>query len=239
MKTTKPPKQISAKLEKPKMIKGETTEQRKERLQRIYKGLHKLYPDARCELDFTNAYELLTATILSAQCTDVRVNMVMKDLTQLYPNVKSLAKAEPHELEDAIKSTGFFRQKAKSLLSMSNDVVEKFGAKIPETMEELTTLRGVGRKTANVVMGNAFGVAEGIAVDTHVTRLSHRLGISKSLTAEEIEQDMMSLTPKKQWVEISHLLILHGRRICEARKPKCSICTIAGDCPSAGMPGSV
>jgi endonuclease-3 len=232
-------KQISAKLEAPKMIKGETTEQRRDRLQHIYKGLHKLYPDARCELDFTNAYELLTATILSAQCTDVRVNIVMKDLKVHYPNVKALAKADPNDLEEVIKSTGFFRQKAKSLLSMANDVVEKFGAKIPETMEQLTTLRGVGRKTANVVMGNAFGVAEGIAVDTHVTRLSHRMGLSKSTSAEEIEQDLMSLTPKNEWVEISHVLILHGRRVCEARKPKCSECSVADLCPSKGMPGSV
>jgi len=232
-------KQLSSKLEKPRIVRAESIEARKERLQKIFAQLHKLYPSAQCELDFTNAYELLTATILSAQCTDQRVNIVMKDLREKYPTVRALAKAEPPELEAVIRTTGFFRQKAKSLISMATDVVEKFGGEIPQKMEELITLRGVGRKTANVVMGNAFGTADGIAVDTHVSRLSGRMGLSKHKTAEEIEQDLRKLAPQNEWVELSHLLILHGRRVCDARKPHCSECTVNDLCPSKGMAGSI
>jgi endonuclease-3 len=231
-------RKISAKLEKPNMMR-ESEVDRKKRLGKIFDGLHKLYPDAKCELDFTNAYELIVATILSAQCTDQRVNMVMKDFKKTYPTVQDLARSVPEALETVIRSTGFYRQKTKSLISMATDVVEKYHGNVPETMEELTGLRGVGRKTANVVMGNAFGIAEGIAVDTHVTRLSGRLGLSKESSPEGIEQDLMKLSPQSQWVELSHLLILHGRRVCDARKPRCSDCTISALCPSKGMPGSV
>jgi endonuclease-3 len=219
--------------------KGESLEVRKERFQKIFALLKKAYPDAKCALEFTNAYELVAATILSAQCTDKRVNIVMPDFRKAFPNVKALANAELADIEDVIKTTGFYRQKAKSLKSMAGDIVEKFGGKVPETMEELTTLRGVGRKTANVVLGDAFGKSEGIAVDTHVTRLSGRLGLTKETDPEKIERDLMQLAKPSQWTLTSHELILHGRNICDARKPKCSQCVVSEYCPSAGMKGSI
>jgi endonuclease-3 len=218
---------------------GESFEDRKVRFQKIFTRLHKEYPQAKTALEFTNAYELLAATILSAQCTDKRVNMVMPEFRKVFPNPKSLANAELEDIEDVIKTTGFYHQKAKSLKSMATDIVEKFGGKVPETMEELTTLRGVGRKTANVVLGDAFGKAEGIAVDTHVTRLSGRLGLTKHSDPAKIEQDLMQLAKPSEWRLTSHVLILHGRAICDARKPKCSMCVVAEFCPSAGMKGSV
>ncbi len=219
--------------------KGESLEARNVRFQKIFARLHKEYPGAKCALEFTNAYELLAATILSAQCTDKRVNMVMPEFRKAFPNPKTLANAEPADIEDVIKSTGFYRQKAKSLKSMASDIMEKFGGKVPDSMAELTTLRGVGRKTANVVLGDAFGKAEGIAVDTHVTRLSGRLGLTKNSDPAKIEQDLMQLAKPSQWTLTAHLLILHGRAICDARKPKCSQCVVAEYCPSAGMKGSV
>ncbi|HEX5315594.1 MAG TPA: endonuclease III [Candidatus Kapabacteria bacterium] len=219
--------------------KGESLERRTARFQKIFSRLHKEYPDAKCALEFTNAFELLAATILSAQCTDKRVNMVMPEFRKTFPNPKSLANAEPADIEDVIKSTGFYRQKAKSLKSMASDIMEKFGGKVPDTMEELTTLRGVGRKTANVVLGDAFGKSEGIAVDTHVTRLSGRLGLTNHSDPPKIEEDLMQLAKPSQWMLTSHVLILHGRAICDARKPKCSQCVVAEYCPSAGMKGSV
>lgn len=219
--------------------RGESLDARKERFQKIFKLLHREYPDAKCALEFVNAYELVSATILSAQCTDKRVNMVMPDFRKAFPNVKALANAELADIEDVIKTTGFYHQKAKSLKSMASDIVEKYGGKVPETMEKLVTLRGVGRKTANVVLGDAFGKAEGIAVDTHVTRLSGRLGLTKHAEPEKIERDLMELAKPAQWTLTSHVLILHGRAICDARKPKCSQCVVAEYCPSAGMKGSV
>ncbi|MFI5201652.1 MAG: endonuclease III [Candidatus Kapaibacterium sp.] len=222
-----------------KLPPGESLEARKARFQKIFVRLHKEYPDAKCALEFSNAYELLAATILSAQCTDKRVNMVMPEFRKAFPNPKTLANAEPADIEDVIKSTGFYHQKAKSLKSMASDIVDKFGGKVPDTMEDLTTLRGVGRKTANVVLGDAFGKAEGIAVDTHVTRLSGRLGLTKNSDPPKIEQDMMQLAKPSQWTLTAHVLILHGRAICDARKPKCSQCVVAELCPSAGMKGSV
>jgi endonuclease-3 len=219
--------------------KGESFEDRKARFQKIYTRLHKEYPQAKTALEFTNAYELLAATILSAQCTDKRVNMVMPEFSKEFPNPKSLANSELADIEDVIKTTGFYHQKAKSLKSMATDIVEKFGGKVPDTMEELTTLRGVGRKTANVVLGDAFGKSEGIAVDTHVTRLSGRLGLTKQSDPQKIEQDLMQLAKPPQWRLTAHVLILHGRAICDARKPKCSLCVVAEYCPSAGMKGSV
>ena len=219
--------------------KGESLEERKARFQKIFARLHKEYPDAKCALEFSNPYELLAATILSAQCTDKRVNMVMPEFRKAFPNPKTLANAKPADIEDVIKTTGFYRQKAKSLKSMASDIMDKFCGNVPETMDELTTLRGVGRKTANVVLGDAFGKAEGIAVDTHVTRLSGRLGLTKHSDPPKIEQDLMQLAKPSQWTLTAHVLILHGRAICDARKPKCSKCVVAEYCPSAGMKGSV
>jgi endonuclease-3 len=222
-----------------RLPKGESVEERKERFQKIFKLLHREYPAAKCALEFNNPFELVAATILSAQCTDKRVNMVMPDFRKAFPNAKAVAYAELPEIEEVIRTTGFYRQKAKSLKSMATDIVEKFGGKVPQTMEELTTLRGVGRKTANVVLGDAFGKSEGIAVDTHVTRLSGWLGLTKESDPVKIERDLMELAKPSQWTLTSHVLILHGRSICDARKPKCSQCVVAEYCPSSGMKGSV
>jgi endonuclease-3 len=222
-----------------KLPRGESFEERQERYQAIFKLLHKEYPDAKCALEFSNPYELVAATILSAQCTDKRVNMVMPEFRKVFPNARVLAAADLADIEDVIKTTGFFRQKAKSLKSMASDIMTEFGGKVPETMEQLITLRGVGRKTANVVLGDAFGKSEGIAVDTHVTRLSGRLGLTKEEDPVKIEKDLMKLAKPSQWTLTSHVLILHGRNICIAQKPKCSQCVVAEHCPSAGMPGSI
>src|SRR5579883_1434705 len=188
----------------------ETNEAKKARATKIFKKLSTLYPDAHCALDFTNAFELLAATILSAQCTDERVNIVMVDFRKHFPTPETLSKAELEDIEVVIRSTGFFHQKAKSLKSMATDIVTKFGGQVPRTMEELTTLRGVGRKTANVVLGNAFGMNVGIAVDTHVTRLAGLLKLSAHSEPEKIEQDLMKLVPEKEWTMTTHYLISHG-----------------------------
>ena len=210
----------------------ETKEQKQLRANKIFSQLAKMYPEAHCALDYTNAFELLAATILSAQCTDARVNIVMKEFRPRFPNPKAVANADLLDIEEVIRTTGFFRQKAKSLKSMASDIVEKFGGKVPQTIEELITLRGVGRKTANVVLGNAFGIAEGIAVDTHVIRVTNRLKITSHKEPEKIEQDLMELVPKTEWTMTTHYLISHGRTICDARKPKCLECAIADLCPS-------
>ena len=183
----------------------ETKEQKQARAKKIFSKLATMYPEAHCALDYTNAFELLAATILSAQCTDARVNIVMKEFRPRFPTPKAVADADLLDIEDVIRTTGFFRQKAKSLKSMATDIVEKFGGKVPQTMEELITLRGVGRKTANVVLGNAFGIAEGIAVDTHVIRVTNRLKITAHKEPEKIEQDLMELVPKKSgpWQRIT------------------------------------
>jgi endonuclease-3 len=191
-----------------------------------------VYPGAHCELDFKNPLELLIATILSAQCTDKRVNLVTPALFKKYRTAEDYAKAPQTELENAIKSTGFFRNKAKSIRAASSAIAEKFGGKVPSTMEELRELPGVGRKTANVVLGNAFGRNEGIVVDTHVARLSQRLGLTKHKEAEKIERDLMRLVPREHWTNWSHWLIWHGRRRCYARKPDCSNCEVFKLCPS-------
>lgn len=198
-----------------------------------YRRLRAAYPDAHCALDHRNAYELLVATILSAQCTDARVNMVTPALFARYPTASDLAGADREELEGLIKSTGFFRNKAKSLLGMASAVVERHGGEIPSTMDELTTLPGVGRKTANVILGNAFGKNEGVVVDTHVTRLANRLGLTTQSDPVKIEADLVRLVPRDRWTMLSHLLIEHGRRVCEARSPKCEICPLADICPSS------
>jgi endonuclease-3 len=199
----------------------------------ILDRLKKEYPDAHCELDFDTPLQLLIATILSAQCTDKRVNMVTPELFKTFPDAESLSIADSERLEEIIKSTGFFRNKTKSLLGMSGAVVERHGGQVPSTMEELVELPGVGRKTANVVLGNAFNINEGVVVDTHVGRLSIRLGLTDETDPVKVEQVLMSLIPREDWTLISHLLIFHGRRVCIARVPRCESCVLADVCPSA------
>jgi endonuclease-3 len=195
--------------------------------------LKETYPDARCALDYRNPYELLCATILSAQCTDVRVNMVTPTVFARYPTPFELARANPAEVEEIIKSTGFFRNKTKSLIGMAQAVVADHNGQIPSTMEELRRLPGVGRKTANVVLGNAYHTNEGVTVDTHVTRLSRLLGLSAEQDPVKIEQELMRLFPQQDWALLSHLLIFHGRQVCVARRPKCADCVLSRLCPSS------
>jgi endonuclease III len=199
----------------------------------ILARLKREYPDAHCELDFETPLQLLIATILSAQCTDKRVNMVTPRLFSAYPDAASLASANVSEMEELIKSTGFFRNKTKSLLGMSAAVAEKHGGNVPATMEELVSLPGVGRKTANVVLGNAFGIDVGVVVDTHVGRLSVRLGLTNETDPVKVEQVLMGLIPREDWTLVAHLLIFHGRRVCLARAPRCESCVLADVCPSA------
>src|SRR5687767_2367212 len=199
----------------------------------ILARLKKEYPDAHCELDFENPLQLLVATILSAQCTDKRVNMVTPELFKTFPDAQALSEADAERLEELIKSTGFFRNKTKSLLGMSAAVVERHKGEIPRTMDELVKLPGVGRKTANVVLGNAFDTNEGIVVDTHVGRLSIRLGLTDQTDPVKVEKELMPLFPRETWALISHLLIFHGRRVCIARAPRCEVCILNDVCPSA------
>src|SRR5581483_9796944 len=205
----------------------------RERVAQLVRAFSKVYPDAHTELNFTNALELLIATILSAQCTDKRVNMVTPALFKKYRTAKDYAAAPPGELEHAIRSTGFFNSKAKSIRGATSTIAEKFGGRVPDSMEALRELPGVGRKTANVVLGNAFHKDEGIVVDTHVGRLSQRLGFTKQTDPVKIEQDLIALFPRERWTMLSHLLIEHGRRICEARRPKCEECFLNDLCPSS------
>lgn len=191
------------------------------------------YPDAHCALDFSNAFELLCATILSAQCTDKRVNMVTPALFARYPNAAALGAADQSEVEEIIKSTGFFRNKAKSLIGMAAALVERHGGNVPPDMDALVQLPGVGRKTANVILGNAFGRNDGIVVDTHVTRLSNRLALTTGTDAVKIEQALIPLFPQRHWTMLSHLLIEHGRQVCDARAPRCGGCILADVCPAA------
>ena len=201
----------------------------------IIKRLKKEYPDAHCALIHSNAFELLIATILSAQCTDVRVNIVTADLFRKYRQPEDYLKVSPEELEQDIRSTGFFRNKAKNIQAACEKIVENFGGEIPQTMEEILTLNGVARKTANVVLGNAFGITSGVVVDTHVSRLSQRLGLTVETTPEKIENDLAELVPKKDWIIFPHLLIWHGRAVCQARKPKCAECVLEDLCPSSSL----
>ena len=203
-----------------------------ERVAQLVEVWPQVYPGARCELDFRNPLELLVATILSAQCTDKRVNMVTPALFKKYRRAKDYANASQAELENAIRSTGFYRNKAKSIRGAMRAIAEEHNSKVPETMEALHALPGVGRKTANVVLGNAFGKNEGIVVDTHVARLSHRLGLTKQKDPEKIERDLMKIVPREHWTDWSHWLIWHGRRRCFARKPDCSQCEVFQLCPS-------
>jgi len=229
-RTTKPAKKASPKKRRPK-AKSKTD--RKAVAATIYQRLSAAYPDAHCALDFTTPFQLLIATILSAQCTDKRVNMVTPALFTRYPTPIDLASAKPEELEEIIKSTGFFRNKAKSLIGMATAVAEQHRGVIPDEMDLLVKLPGVGRKTANVILGNAFNKNEGVVVDTHVSRLSHRLGLTKEADAVKIEQDLIPLFPREQWTMLSHLLIEHGRQVCDAKRPKCEICTLNDICPSS------
>jgi len=207
------------------------------RVTRLIDRFREVYPTAHCELDFSNPLELLVATILSAQCTDKRVNIVTKDLFKRFRTAKDYADVPQEELENAIRSTGFYRNKAKSIRSMAKDLVERHQSQVPATMAALVALAGVGRKTANVVLGNAFQVNEGIVVDTHVTRLAHRLGLTKRTEPEKIEQELMRLVPRTDWTDFSHWLIWHGRRRCTALGPDCENCEVANLCPSCGRAG--
>ena len=200
----------------------------------VIRILKKTHPDAKIALDFRDPYELICAVILSAQCTDVRVNQVTPRLFRRFPAPAALAAADPGEVEAIIRPTGFFRNKAKSLVGMARGLVERHGGEVPDNMAALLELPGVARKTANVVLGAAFGRAEGITVDTHVRRVSRRLGLTKHGEPEKIEKDLMRLVPRAAWIAFSHLLIFHGRRVCHARKPACPKCALAPHCPSAG-----
>ena len=200
----------------------------------IYRILTKEYPDARCELDFNSPLELLIATVLSAQCTDVRVNAVTPVLFKRFPTLETLAAAKLSEVEEIIYSTGFFRSKAKNIKELANKILNDFGGEVPNDLAKLVTLPGVGRKTANVVLGNAFGIP-GLTVDTHFGRLSRRFGWSTATDPVKVENDVAKLIPEKEWTLLSHKLIWHGRRICHSRKPECGICPLAKLCPSAGI----
>jgi len=205
----------------------------KKRTRDIIRRLKRAYPDAKTALNHSNPFELLIATILSAQSTDVRVNIVTADLFRKYKKPEDYLKVSAHELEKDIHSTGFFRNKTKSIQGTAKLLTEQYGGEVPQTMDELLELPGVARKTANVVLGNAFGIKAGVVVDTHVTRLSHRLALSEEKTAEKIEQDLIPIVPKKDWVIFPHLMIYHGRKICKARNPLCAECAIEKLCPSS------
>ena len=211
----------------------ETKAHKKERTQQIVKLLKRAHPDAHCALNHANAFELLIATILSAQCTDERVNIVTADLFRKYRKPEDYLKVRDTELQQDIKTTGFFRNKTKSIQGACRMLVEEFGGEVPKTMDELLKLPGVARKTANVVLGVAYGIAAGIVVDTHVSRLSNRLGLTKQKDAGKIERDLIELVPQKDWIIFSHLLIFHGRRICKARRPLCEECVVEKLCPSS------
>ena len=214
----------------------ESRRAKKERAERIYEILESEYPDAHCALVHRNPFQLLAATILSAQCTDERVNMVTPELFARFPDARSLAGGDQGEVEEIIRSTGFFRSKARNLIGMADAVVEKHEGEIPRDMDALVALPGVGRKTANVVLGNAFGINDGVVVDTHVKRLAGRMGLTSQKTPEKIEPDLMRLFDRERWTMLSHLLIFHGRQVCNARKPACNECALAHLCPASTVP---
>ena len=221
----------------------ETTEELTKRTREIIRKLKRAYPGAKCSLNHSNAFELLIATILSAQCTDDRVNIVTADLFRKYRKPEDYLKVSPRELEKDIQSTGFFRNKTKSIQGTAKMLTETYGGEVPKTMDELLELPGVARKTANVVLGNAFDIKAGVVVDTHVTRLSHRLNLTQEKTAEKIEQDLIPIVPKKDWVIFPHLIIYHGRKTCKARNPQCAECVVEKNCPSSflktGLPSGM
>jgi endonuclease-3 len=214
-------------------VARESKRARAARAAEVYDLLEAEYPGARCELDFVDPFQLGVATILSAQTTDVRVNMVTPELFRRYPDARALASARQEDVEEIVRTTGFFRNKARNIIGFARAVVAEHGGKVPRTMADLHALPGVGRKTANVILGNAFGVDEGVVVDTHVKRLSTLLGFTRESTPEKIEEDLMELFPRDRWTMLSHLLIWHGRRVCDARKPRCEACAVAGLCPSS------
>ena len=217
------------------LVMRETAKTKIDRTDKIIVGLDNTYPDAHCELEHENPLQLLVATILSAQCTDKRVNIVTETLFKKYRSAKDFAEASVSELEKDVRTTGFYKNKARNIKAACRDIVEKHGGKVPQTMEELIELGGVGRKTANVVLGNAFDINVGVVVDTHVGRLSHRLGFTSQKAPEKIETDLMKLVPQKDWTLFSHLLIWHGRRRCFARKPDCANCEVLKLCPRIGV----
>ncbi|MEJ2751620.1 MAG: endonuclease III [Candidatus Promineifilaceae bacterium] len=204
-------------------------------IEAIITRLRELYPDAHCELNYETPHQLLVATILSAQCTDERVNKVTPDLFALYPDVTDFAAADRAELEEAVRPTGFFRQKARYIQESSQAILQRYNGEVPDTMDDLLTLNGVARKTANVVLGEIYHVADGITVDTHVKRLAKRLGLSSQTDPAKVEKDLMAIIPQESWIEISHLLIFHGRRVCSARNPDCANCSLNDLCPSAAV----
>jgi len=209
-------------------------DEKKKRIGKIIALFKNKYPDARCALNFSNPLELLVATVLSAQCTDERVNRVTKDLFKKYRSAKDYANAEPEIFENDIRSTGFYRNKAKNIIGCCKKIIEGHGGKVPSNMEELVALGGIGRKTANVVLGNAFGIP-GIVVDTHVKRVAYRLGLTKNQDPVKIEYDLMELVPRKEWTQFSHLMIFHGRNTCGAMKPMCAECMVESLCPKVGI----
>jgi endonuclease-3 len=215
------------------MARRESTDELKKRVRDVIRRLKRAYPDAKTSLNHTNPFELLIATILSAQCTDERVNIVTADLFRKYHKPEDYLRVPARELEKDIQSTGFFRNKTKSIQGTSKMLTEQFNGEVPHTMDELLELPGVARKTANVVLGNAFGIKAGVVVDTHVTRLSHRLGFTQEKTAEKIERALIPIVPKKDWVIFPHLMIFHGRKICKARNPLCAECVVEKQCPSS------
>jgi endonuclease III len=207
----------------------------KARIAGIVKALKETYPDAECALSHKNPLQLLVATILSAQCTDVRVNQVTPMLFRQYPSAREFAAASQSDLEKMIHSTGFFRNKAKNIKAACQKIISDFQGRIPNTMDELLSLPGVARKTANVVLGTAYGIPAGLVVDTHVFRIAHRLGLTRAKTPEKVELDLMKLLPHEEWINFSHRLIHHGRRVCMARNPQCPSCTLANHCPKLGV----
>ena len=234
--------QAKAKIVKPRLVTKATRRPRRgpwppdpARVRSILDGLEELYPDVDCELDRETPFQLVCATILSAQCTDDRVNLVTPALFKKYPTPDAMAKAPLPKLEALIRTTGFFRQKAKSLKGTATMIMKEYGGEVPRSLAELVALPGVARKTASVVLGTAYGLAEGVVVDTHVQRLAMRLGLTRSPDVKKIEQDLMKVIPPESWIRFSHQIIWHGRRVCFARKPACETCTLAPFCPSAGL----
>ena len=213
----------------------ESAPKKQERAKVILRKLKRYYPDAKCALNHSNPLELLVATILSAQCTDERVNMVTKSLFERFRTAEDYGKAPVEKIEDEIRTVNFFRNKAKALKGMGRKLVEEHKGQVPQDLDELVQLPGVGRKTANVVLGNAFNIAIGIVVDTHVKRVAYRLGLTSAITPEKVELDLHTLIPKSDWILISHLFIFHGRQICKARRPLCEKCPIEGECPKKGV----